>query len=113
MVIVLDVGQCFLHMLLVMVIDQHDGARDVFGAEFLPVLDEMIVDHVGDGQRPVVVALAGLKHKAHAGLEHDRRGKLIAGKMLTDGEFRVHVYFHRMNVDFDSRRKHEALVAGI
>ena len=56
-VIVLDVGQGGLDVLLVVVINQRDGAGDLCGAEFLPVLDELVADHVGDGLRPIVVAL--------------------------------------------------------
>jgi len=55
--IVLDVRKRRLKVRFVMIIDQRDGARDVFVAGFLPVFDELIADHVGNGQRPVVVAL--------------------------------------------------------
>ena len=54
--VVLDVRERGLEMRLVMVLDQGNGARDVFAAEFLPVFDQMIANHVSDGQRPVVVA---------------------------------------------------------
>ena len=40
-----------------MVIDERDGAVNFLTAEFLTVLDEMIADHVRDGQRAVVITL--------------------------------------------------------
>ena len=55
-VVVLDVGKARLHMQLVVVIDQRDGAGDFPVAEFLAMLDELGADHVGNGQRAVVVA---------------------------------------------------------
>ena len=56
-VVVLDVGQGGLDMLFVVVIDQRDGAGDFAGAIFLMMLYELIPDHVGHGQRAVVVTL--------------------------------------------------------
>ena len=55
-VVVLDVRQCLLDVHLVVVIDERDSAGDVFIAEFLAMLDELVADHVGNGQRAVVVA---------------------------------------------------------
>ena len=55
-VVVLDVRQCLLDVHFVVVIDERDSAGDVFIAEFLAMLDELVADHVGNGQRAVVVA---------------------------------------------------------
>lgn len=54
--VVLDVGERGLEVRFVVIIDQRDGACDVFIAEFLPVFDEAVANHVGNGQRTVVVA---------------------------------------------------------
>ena len=55
--VVLDVGQRFLHMHFVVVVDEGDGAGDFRAAELLAVLDELVPDHIGDGEGAVVVAL--------------------------------------------------------
>ena len=65
-------------MRLVMVIDQRDGAGDFAGVEFLAVLDQLGADHVGDGQRAVVVALlAG--HLVQLFEQRGRQGNAEAG----------------------------------
>jgi hypothetical protein len=55
-VIVLDVGQCGLDVLFVVVVNQSDRARNFFVAEFLAVLDEPVANHVGNGLRTIIVA---------------------------------------------------------
>jgi len=57
MMIMLDPGQRFLNVLLVMVVYQRDRARDFLVAKFLLMLDELVTNHISDGERAVVVAL--------------------------------------------------------
>ncbi len=57
--IVLDVGEARLQMGFVVVIDQRDGAGDFAGIHLLPMLDQLGADHVGDGQRAIVIAFLG------------------------------------------------------
>ena len=49
-VVVLDVRQCLLDVHFVVVIDESDSVGDVFVAKFLAVLDELVADHVSDGE---------------------------------------------------------------
>ena len=58
-VIVLDVGEGGLDVLFVVVVNERDRAGDFFVAEFLAMLDQVVADHVRDGQRPVAVAFLG------------------------------------------------------
>jgi len=75
-VVVLDVGQGGLDMLLVVVIDERDGAGDFAGAILLMMLNEVIPDHVSHGQRPVVVALlVGHLVELPGQVARDRNGK--------------------------------------
>jgi len=56
-VIVLQVRQRFLKPVFVMVIDQRDRPGDFLVAELLLMFHQVIPNHVGDGQGPVIVTL--------------------------------------------------------
>ena len=55
--VVLDVRQCGLNMLPVVVVNESNRAGDFLVAKPLPMLDEPIANHVGNGQRAVLVTL--------------------------------------------------------
>ena len=57
MVVMLDVGQRSLNVLFVMIVNECDGAGNLFRAKFLPVFDEFVPDHVGNRLRSVVISL--------------------------------------------------------
>ena len=46
-------------MRFVVIIDKRDCAGDFTGISFLPVFDELRADHVGDGQRTIIIAFLG------------------------------------------------------
>ena len=54
-VLVLQIGKQILQMMMVMIVHQRDAAGDFAVAKLLMVLDKLCSDHVGDGQRPVIV----------------------------------------------------------
>ena len=56
-VVVLDVGESGLNVLLVVVVNQGDGAGDVAVPVVLAVFDKLAPNHVGHSQGAVVVAL--------------------------------------------------------
>ncbi len=80
----LDFCKARLQMRLVMVVDQRDGAGDFAGVVFLPVFDELRADHVGDGERAVVVTLF-VRHPVKL---LEQRGR------QRDGEARGDFFFH-------------------
>ena len=54
-VIMLNIRQYGLKVLFVMIIDQRNGSGDFLAAELLPMFDKMVANHVGNGQRAVVI----------------------------------------------------------
>ena len=56
-VFVLQIGEQLLQVMTVVVVHQRDAAGDLAAAELLAMFHEMGANHVGDGQRAVVVAL--------------------------------------------------------
>lgn len=56
-IIVLQIGQQFLHMLFVMIVNQRHGAGYLPAPPLLPVLDESGANQISDGQGAVVVPL--------------------------------------------------------
>lgn len=58
-VFVLEIGEEVLEVMPVMVVNKRDAAGNVAVAFLVFVFDEVGADHVGDGERPVVVALLG------------------------------------------------------
>ena len=55
-VFVLKIGQQILQMMAVMVVDQRNAAGNLARPHLLPVLDQVRPNHIGDGQRPIVIA---------------------------------------------------------
>jgi hypothetical protein len=54
--IVLHVGERLLQSVLVMIVHQRDGAGDLPALRLLLMLNEVIANHVSDGQRTVGIA---------------------------------------------------------
>jgi hypothetical protein len=53
--IVLDIGEGGLDVLFVVVVKEGDGAGNFLGANILVMLDQAGANHIGDGERAVVV----------------------------------------------------------
>lgn len=55
--IVLQIGQQFLHVPFVVIVDQRDRTGDSPAPPLLPMLDEMGANHVRDGEGAVLITL--------------------------------------------------------
>ena len=53
------------------------------------------------------------EHIAHARLDHHRRDELVAVDIGKNWHFRIRINFYWMQMNFDSRRKQHARVAGV
>lgn len=76
-VFVLEVGEEVLEVVPVVVVHEGDAAGNVGVGLLLPMFDEVGADHVGDGQRAVVVAFFGGHGVEFAG-EGGRQGNAEA-----------------------------------
>ena len=76
--VVLDVRQCGLNMLPVVVVNECNRAGDFLVTKFLAMFDEPVTNHVGNGQRAVLVTLF-VGHLVELIQQSGRQGDAEAG----------------------------------